>query len=284
MKSSSYIVHLLWVCLLFTTAAYGAVVNIGMSREAVIASMGEPESQASRGEREFLMYPDGVKIELTGGKVVRVTGMEYGFVTEESRKPATEPTQVPQKKQAEPVTEEEPDSAPKAEATETTVAETAEVYQDMLTETAEETQDEDADLYEDEADYSYEEEAEPPLWLSMSVRLFLKFFLAMVVLKVAFIVYGFPILNRNLIILCLVYALVAIATDAVYDRVEFLGMIPYLDMLVTFLAMTLCVFHFSDVRQGITALQIAAIATVVNWVVGLFFIQAALMLLWGALQ
>jgi hypothetical protein len=52
-----------------------AVLLKGMSRQEVIAILGEPASEMMRGEREMLIFGDGSRVELRGGKLHRGWGI-----------------------------------------------------------------------------------------------------------------------------------------------------------------------------------------------------------------
>lgn len=51
-----------------------AEVLVGQSREEVLQQIGKPTSRASRGGREFFMYPNGGRVEFEAGKVVDIKG------------------------------------------------------------------------------------------------------------------------------------------------------------------------------------------------------------------
>ena len=50
--------------------------SVGANRGAVIGELGEPSSQASRGNVEILSYPRGVRVILVNGRVDRAEGVE----------------------------------------------------------------------------------------------------------------------------------------------------------------------------------------------------------------
>jgi hypothetical protein len=59
---------------LFSVTVTHADIMIGSKRADVIAELGKPSSSASRGAREILQYPKGVRIELEGGTVADIKG------------------------------------------------------------------------------------------------------------------------------------------------------------------------------------------------------------------
>lgn len=58
----------------FCLTAVRADIVAGTKRADVIAELGKPSSTASRGSREILQYPKGLRLELEGGVVVDIRG------------------------------------------------------------------------------------------------------------------------------------------------------------------------------------------------------------------
>jgi hypothetical protein len=80
----------LWIFLLgllFTGRCLA--VYLGMDRVALVQALGSPISSAAMGAHEILLYPNGVRIELEDGEVVKVEGMSFGV-----EPPAVSPVQV----------------------------------------------------------------------------------------------------------------------------------------------------------------------------------------------
>lgn len=65
---------LLGLCLIACTA--GAVVRYDMPREELLLELGKPTSILARGDREVLIYPNNVRIEISQGKVVGIKGID----------------------------------------------------------------------------------------------------------------------------------------------------------------------------------------------------------------
>lgn len=61
------------------------------TREQVIAELGKPTSVAKLGQREILIYPKGVRLELEEGKVVAAKGITLSDVATEIAKPPAQP-------------------------------------------------------------------------------------------------------------------------------------------------------------------------------------------------
>ena len=69
------------------------------TREQVIAELGKPTSVAKLGQREIMIYPKGVRLELEEGKVVAAKGLSLSDVVTELSPPPAEPAAtVPAKK------------------------------------------------------------------------------------------------------------------------------------------------------------------------------------------
>lgn len=66
---------LLGLCLLACVA--GATVRYDMSRDELLQELGKPTSILARGNREVLIYPNNVRIEIEGGKVVGIKGIDF---------------------------------------------------------------------------------------------------------------------------------------------------------------------------------------------------------------
>ena len=65
-----------WILLMLLLAARAGAVYYGESKAELIAELGRPTSVLMRGDREILIYPGGGRIELVGGKVELVKGIE----------------------------------------------------------------------------------------------------------------------------------------------------------------------------------------------------------------
>jgi len=65
--------------------------DVRATREQVIAELGKPTSSLVRGDREILLYPKGVRVELEAGRIVSVKGI----VLSEAAPPRVEPPPPP---------------------------------------------------------------------------------------------------------------------------------------------------------------------------------------------
>jgi len=61
--------------LFLLTASAASALNLGATRDQVIAELGKPTSTAARGDHEILLYPKGVRLDLEGGRVVSAKGI-----------------------------------------------------------------------------------------------------------------------------------------------------------------------------------------------------------------
>ncbi len=78
-----------WLALLFLLlASAGAAVRYDMSKAELLQELGKPVSVLVRGDREILIYPNNVRIEIAQGKVVVVKGLD---LTEQTPAPAATP-------------------------------------------------------------------------------------------------------------------------------------------------------------------------------------------------
>jgi hypothetical protein len=96
-----WILAVVSLTLLVTTRA----ITLDATREQVIAELGNPVSQATRGTHEILLYPKGVRVELENGRVVAAQGLALDVST------PTAPVTLPAEKPAvppPPVSEPEP--------------------------------------------------------------------------------------------------------------------------------------------------------------------------------
>ncbi|MDQ5980361.1 MAG: hypothetical protein QG602_3337 [Verrucomicrobiota bacterium] len=66
-----------WLAVLFLLlASAGAAVRYDMSKAELLQELGKPVSALVRGDREVLIYPNNVRIEIEQGKVVVVKGLD----------------------------------------------------------------------------------------------------------------------------------------------------------------------------------------------------------------
>jgi hypothetical protein len=79
------------VFLLAVEAAWA--VSLDETREQVIRELGKPNSTATRGGREILLYPKGVRLELESGRIVSAQGITLSEPASESA-PAVKPEPV----------------------------------------------------------------------------------------------------------------------------------------------------------------------------------------------
>lgn len=280
---------------LVAVAAGFAQVNIGMSRAEVIEAMGKPESRIAVRNKERMGYPNNVVVHLENGQVVRVEGMDYGYESDQGYMPPASKKPPPPIEFGKPV-EPSKQSARTQQSTPSTSfiqqsardaaqSGTGGIYWERMEEQGETGDDGvfgvDWSLGEDDS-YGQEEEIEGPVWVSLLLRFVLYVAFSAIVLYISFQVFGFPLLFMNLLILSVAYSLITVSMDALFLKVPFLGMIPYLDTLISFFALWACIFKFSDVRSAFTALQIAFIGTIVTFFANLFLIQAAIMAILGA--
>jgi hypothetical protein len=71
-----------WLSVLFLLlASAGAAVRYDMSRAELVQELGKPVSALVRGDREILIYPNNVRIEIAQGKVVSVKGLDLAVPT-----------------------------------------------------------------------------------------------------------------------------------------------------------------------------------------------------------
>lgn len=89
------------------TASLGLALDLGADRQTVIQELGRPSSSVSHGSREFLSYPNRVRVELEHGRVVSAQGLVLGGGTDAPAAApapaATAPKAAPQEaKSAEP--------------------------------------------------------------------------------------------------------------------------------------------------------------------------------------
>ncbi|HYC71255.1 MAG TPA: hypothetical protein VEB66_08625 [Opitutaceae bacterium] len=88
-----------WVGLMLVCAGRTSAVHYEQSRAAVLQELGRPTSSIMRNNREVMLYPNGVRIELEQGKVVLLQGIEptepAGAESPEDRPPAEEKAAPP---------------------------------------------------------------------------------------------------------------------------------------------------------------------------------------------
>ena len=74
-----------------------AALNVDATREEVFAELGKPQSVASRGDREILLYAGGVRLELVAGRIVSAHGIILGAI---AASPVVAPLQAPTETQS----------------------------------------------------------------------------------------------------------------------------------------------------------------------------------------
>ncbi|RXK53832.1 hypothetical protein ESB00_19310 [Oleiharenicola lentus] len=91
-----------WLTVLFLLlASAGAAVRYDMSKAELLQELGKPVSVLRRGDREILIYPNNVRIEIEQGKVVVVKGLDLA-AQETAPTPAAAPTEEVAPTEAEP--------------------------------------------------------------------------------------------------------------------------------------------------------------------------------------
>jgi hypothetical protein len=72
--------HFVLTGLILLTLGTARGLDLDDTREQVIAELGKPKSIASRGDREILLYPEGVRLELENGRIVSAQGFTLGEI------------------------------------------------------------------------------------------------------------------------------------------------------------------------------------------------------------
>ncbi len=107
------------ICLLLLLANAGAAVRYDMSKAELMQELGKPVSVLVRGDREVLIYPNNVRIEIEQGKVVVVKGLDLA-AQEAAPPPVTAPADAAAPTETEPaepmLTPEEQKAEAEAEA------------------------------------------------------------------------------------------------------------------------------------------------------------------------
>ena len=83
---------LIAIGMFFSLEATGLALNVDSTREELIAELGRPQSVASRGDREILLFAGGVRLELIAGRIVSSRGISLGASV---TSPVEAPLQVP---------------------------------------------------------------------------------------------------------------------------------------------------------------------------------------------
>jgi hypothetical protein len=79
------------IVFLMLLGGMGATIRYDMSKDEVLKELGKPTSILVRGNREILMYPGGVRIEMEQGKVASVKGIDLAAAEQAAAAPATPP-------------------------------------------------------------------------------------------------------------------------------------------------------------------------------------------------
>jgi hypothetical protein len=126
------------------------------------------------------------------------------------------------------------------------------------------TEPEDADQGDYDDWFAQWEEPEPlPLELEIAVAVGMEFFLSMIVARIAFGLFGFPVLWRQLAVLGLAMALTTFSLNGLVVWLEIPFVPPLLPELIQFFTMACFIYLFTDVTQGVTALQISLLCRIV---------------------
>lgn len=275
---------------------------IGMPRAQVIAVLGEPESSLSLNHKEMLRYPGAINIHLVEGKVQMVEGADYSYESPATSEPAghepasNEPTlwqqwSLPSLRQgsadnkAPPTPTDSPreaDNIPLSNADSDLPFSLEQGVQTKFVVDAPEIPDGrlkfmplDESVGWDYEDYEYDIVDRNP-WIRTSIEFLVELAIGILILKIAFDVEGFPFHYSQLLKISFVQSFTRAALSALAEQYEFITYL-LLDIAGSYLALVLALYHFSYIKQGITAIKIAAVVRAATLIVNLFIIWALLL-------
>lgn len=126
--------------------------------------------------------------------------------------------------------------------------------------------------------FAHWEEPEPlPVEVELALAVVVEFLLSMIVARIAFGLFAFPVLWRQLALLGLAMALTTLSLNGLIFWLEISFVPPLLPELVEFFIMAFFIYLFTDVTQGVTALQISLLCRIVITLLNYSFVMALLL-------
>lgn len=270
---------------------------VGLGRADVLASLGQPQSTLRRGDKELLIYPEGVQVELRGDKVVGFKGGPQAVIVAADGTRFLPHADGRLRRYEEPAAEAAPaagvvatdaatipdaavqNAAPAPEPASATAPAPAEKPA-----TAEEEARElgaispavvPAGAMMDPAEFiagQGTDQARPPprwvAWVSAGLGLGLHFGIALAVLAVALKIVGLPFYLPDLLKACALYLVVREGLHSVGGLGGAWTFIPLfrIDDGISLLALAVLLFRFKIALSGLTALKVAAATKVATYV------------------
>lgn len=272
------LVFLLYCIPQFTLAQY---VYVGMTTEDVVEALGKPLSQMARGKTEIWFYPNGVSVEFAHGHLKWAQGVEvrYGSYT-----PAPKPEPTSNEPAQGTIQISEALGAgvegPATEDYDSVYYSTVD-YQPL---SREEEEQQFRNLIANEMGFTEKEAAfmmgpgqgsEAEAQLGRVVELVMTFavnaVLVLIVVKTAFAIAGATLLNGEALLLACLYAAFQVILALIPWQEEWRHLLK-LDEMLSFVVLTLLIFHCTSVTQGITALKLGVGCFVVTYILNYIFL------------
>lgn len=248
-----FLIFLLFAC----SYASGQSLSAGMSVEAVKTEIGRPESTMALGSKEVLIYPDGTRLEFTGGKLVKendtvLTGSPQAEPkpTAKSTEPLMDTSSFLQKREIKTVSGSE--QASDVEGSQTSINSP---YSDVLKNIE--------DIINLDAPGSTNRQTGQQRLTALLIGFGLEFAVTLIVISLAFRISGFPSVFWQMLSLSLAVALVSALIDFVLGS----DALNPVRSVAGLLVLIVLIRQLTDVREWATAIKIAVICRIVSFAI-----------------